>query len=382
VHGFNSGKKGETMAEGLDWRAIQHALFDHRFSVVDDLKQKRDGVAKWGQLDRGGYMLNKRYELKAEEVMLLLALYLEDVLGAKAARTVGKARLLLEPEKAPLREIGFGFLGGPESVETASAAKLTKLYLAPTQAGCSGAQVDLGKVELQIKLLKDFTPKWAQIPMKVIAESDRDNSDSNQGQLESTLQEMNQLLQSGEYRTFLSRLVGGRLPMAYVVARRLALRRKLAVARLDTMSTLLYKLVMDTSTAPQLVCGDPSPDWKIFIARVSGSNTEAVKVKELEANSVVEDGWAGPMVDMLLATAAPVGLAAGYVAPKTVDFGLRAFQSEGVANPSRTLQVLLNTKLDKAQVIVSMWFQAVATPAETDYWGKDLADLITKLIMS
>lgn len=371
-------------------QALRDILVMHRFSVVDDPKRTSDRVPKWSRLPDGRFMLHRDYVVRTpQEAMALMTLYLEDKLGTHVAGTVGRERELLESEKLPLREIGAAYI----NVGEIDAEKLNKLnfgsgmkrlvFKKAVEVGCGGVKLDLASPDLHLSLLAS---RWGSMPMQAIAASDLDNSNEGQAQNEELMQRLNSDLESGDVAQFLQTLKSDagasnnlRDPMqSYLLARRLALRRGLQVAQLETWSALLYKLVLDTNRTPAQFCDQVNDDWLKFLERKDGKGSPPAK-KPLLANMVVEDGWSGPLVHGLIVSAAFVGLALGYVPMKTVSYGLKAFRSEGVPHPERTLEIRLNGQLDKAEALLAWW--AKGGKVEKEDWTLSLDEIVTKLIL-
>lgn len=369
-------------------QALRDILVMHRFSVVDDPKRTSDRVPKWSRLPDGRFMLHRDYVVRTpEEAMALLSLYLEDKLGARVASTVGRERELLESEKLPLREIGSSYIniGGVDMHKLNFGSGVKRLaFKKAVEVGCGGANVDLTSAELHVSLLA--TGRWDSLPMHAIAASDLDNSNEGQEQNEQLIQQLNTDLETEDFGKFLKTLQQDlgtannlRDPIqAYLLARRLALRRGLQVSQLEPWSVLLYKLVMDSDRTPAQFCDQVNDDWLKFLETKAGKGSPPAK-KALLPNMVIEDGWAGALVHGLTVSAAFVGLAVGYVPPKTVSYGLKAFKSEGVPQPARTLEVLLNERLDKAEALLSWWAKG-GDPIRDD-WNLPLEQIVTKLIL-
>lgn len=367
-----------------DGAVIARVLYDHRFSVVDDPRKKREGVIKWREYPGGGYMLNREYELGAEEAMLLMGLYLEDELGPHVASTVGHEAVLMQEEKAPLNELAGFLMPTAKALNPVQGAQVVTLQMKQVPLGCTGVTIDLNDVQVQLKLIKQVE-KWSMLMAQSVYTADvDDNSKERKDERDEKIEQMNEALQNGNFQEFIATALTLDMFQTYFVLRRLALRRGRAVSRVETLSSLIFKLVTDSDTTPPAICVDgelPAVWIPVLDKLYSDQPTAPVPRRDLSPEVTIREGWAGVFLHMLIANAGAVGLAAGYMPPKVVDFALLAFNSQGVPHPRATLQVLLDSRVDKAEMVftLSSWRRSLELRPQ---WNAPLSALVKEVVKS
>jgi hypothetical protein len=375
-------------------------ILQHRFSFVDDpQKVGRNNQPKWKKDPLGGYRLNREYETDPkqyrQELLLLLTLYVEDVLGAKGREIWEKQGSLLPNEKKRLHDIGkLGFdLAKKEELDKAKVSK--KLTPISLSAGCSATVFTLSALEFAILARLDT----AALPAFSVYMTDWDNehnftyadgttklkkySDFDRQMKKSPIEfkkVINELSKDAQH-VGASGLYPGTDP--FLAVRSLAFHNEVEIGKFDSFATivakLFYKLHRPKEHFPSTkVCdGDNIGVWQSMFN--VGERASEQKDADFRESIGVEDGWVGYFLHMFLLSCGYVSLQINLVPMNVIEFGLAAFGVRDSPNPKQTLQVLLEKLVDRATLIFLIWAQTGEEPP-SKVWDLNLVDLWRQLI--
>src|ERR1044071_2064252 len=277
-------------------------ILQHRFSFVDDpQKVGRNNQPKWKKDPLGGYRLNREYETDPkqyrQELLLLLTLYVEDVLGAKGRELWEKQGGLVESEKKRLHDIGKVLLKQPEKGELVPPAKSTKKLLIPISLslGCSSTTFSLSAQEFAVLV----TQSPASLPAFSVYMTDWDNASDQSKYKETRYKELDDKMKNSpaDFKRVLIGIISDRKKVPdppgfspaiepYLVLRSIALYNGVEIGRIDSFATivgkLFYKLHRPKDRFPTTrVCdGDSIDVWKDMFEIPGGQSEHKAEFSE------------------------------------------------------------------------------------------------------